>query len=130
MCFISLFLSLLGISHLQSVDASVECVLCEYVMSELDNILKDNNSKEAIENALKMVCSKLPSTISQECSDFVNQYADLVIDLLIQEGDPKKVCTALSLCQASKKGKKTLFYTDSMLISCTGLVTNFHVPYV
>ena len=99
-------------------------------MSELDNILKDNRSKEAIENALKMVCSKLPSTISQECSDFVDQYADLVINLLIQEGDPKQVCTALSLCQASKKGKKTLFYTYSMLVSCTGLVTNFHVPYV
>ena len=70
-------------------------------MSELDNILKDNRSKEAIENALKMVCSKLPSTISQECSDFVNQYADLVINLLIQEGDPKKVCTALNLCSSS-----------------------------
>ena len=90
---------------MHSVDASVECVLCEYIMSEVDNILKENRSREAIENALKMVCSKLPATISQECTDFVNQYADLVINLLIQEGDPKTVCKALNLC--SSKQKKT-----------------------
>nr|XP_034314915.1 uncharacterized protein LOC105340758 isoform X1 [Crassostrea gigas] len=94
-----------SVSHLHSVDASVECVVCEYIMSEVDNILKENRSREAIENALKMVCSKLPSTISQECTDFVNQYADLVINLLIQEGDPKTVCKALNLCQASAKAK-------------------------
>ncbi|XP_052689256.1 uncharacterized protein LOC128167523 [Crassostrea angulata] len=94
-----------SVSHLRSVDASVECVVCEYIMSEVDNILKENRSREAIENALKMVCSKLPSTISQECTDFVNQYADLVINLLIQEGDPKTVCKALNLCQASAKAK-------------------------
>lgn len=94
-----------SVSHLHSVDASVECVVCEYIMSEVDNILKENRSREAIENALKMVCSKLPATISQECTDFVNQYADLVINLLIQEGDPKTVCKALNLC--SSKQKKT-----------------------
>ncbi|XP_062575849.1 prosaposin-like isoform X2 [Saccostrea cucullata] len=88
-----------GLLHLAST-ASVECVICEYVMSEVDDILKENRSRQAIENALQTVCSKLPSTISKECSDFVNQYADLVIDLLIQEGDPKTVCTELKLCQA------------------------------
>jgi uncharacterized protein YutE (UPF0331/DUF86 family) len=67
-------------------------------MREVDNILKENRSKEAIENTLQTICSKLPSTISKECSDFVSQYADLVIDLLINEVDPKNVCTALKVC--------------------------------
>nr|XP_019927940.2 prosaposin isoform X4 [Crassostrea gigas] len=104
-----------SVSHLHSVDASVECVVCEYIMSEVDNILKENRSREAIENALKMVCSKLPSTISQECTDFVNQYADLVINLLIQEGDPKTVCKALNLCQASAKAKSVAASVECVL---------------
>ncbi|XP_061168001.1 uncharacterized protein LOC133176955 [Saccostrea echinata] len=93
-----------------SVEASAECVLCEFIMREVDNILQQNRSRQAIENALQMVCSKLPSTISKECSDFVNQYADLVINLLINEGDPKTVCTAIKLC--SNDLKKALL--DSM----------------
>ncbi|XP_056018469.1 prosaposin-like [Ostrea edulis] len=89
--------------HQNKVSASPQCVVCEYVMTELDNILKENRSRQAIENALQMVCSKLPTTISKECSDFVNQYADLVINLLILEVDPKNVCTALKLCSSLKK---------------------------
>lgn len=97
------YFSFTGLLHQNKVSTSPQCVVCEAVMTELDNILKENRSRQAIENALQMVCSKLPTTISKECSDFVNQYADLVINLLIQEVDPKNVCTALKLCSSLKK---------------------------
>lgn len=67
-------------------------------MFEVDNILKENRSREVIENVLKMVCFKFFVIISQECIDFVNQYVDFVINLLIQEGDLKIVCKVLNLC--------------------------------
>lgn len=67
-------------------------------MFEVDNILKENRSREVIENVLKMVCFKFFIIISQECIDFVNQYVDFVINLLIQEGDLKIVCKVLNLC--------------------------------
>lgn len=67
-------------------------------MFEVDNILKENRSREVIENVLKMVCFKFFFIISQECIDFVNQYVDFVINLLIQEGDLKIVCKVFNLC--------------------------------
>ena len=53
-----------------------------------------------VKAALEKVCALLPSTIKQECDDFVKQYADLVVQLLVHELDPTQVCTALQLCQS------------------------------
>ncbi|XP_063217466.1 prosaposin [Bacillus rossius redtenbacheri] len=81
-------------------DSSV-CILCEFVMSKLENILKENSTDEDIKNAVRDVCNILPSTISKECNDFINQYADLIILFLSESLDPKQVCTAIDLCKGS-----------------------------
>jgi len=44
------------------------------------------------------VCNYLPKSVSEKCNDFVNEYADLVIQLLVQSLDPKQVCQELGLC--------------------------------
>lgn len=60
----------------------------------------------------------MPKSIRQDCDQFVDKYADIVIKLLIDDLDPKLVCTKLKLCKstaASKfdevKGKKKDIYT-------------------
>jgi saposin len=40
----------------------------------------------------------MPKSVSQECKKFVLQYAELVIELIVQEVEPKEICTALNLC--------------------------------
>jgi saposin len=47
------------------------------------------------------VCNYLPKSVSSKCNDFVNEYADLVIQLLVQSLEPKQVCQELGLCNAT-----------------------------
>ncbi|XP_011300553.1 proactivator polypeptide [Fopius arisanus] len=80
-----------------------KCVICEYVMQYLEKQMKNKSTKDEIEKVVHGICNYLPKTVSQQCNTFVNQYADLVIDLLAQEVSPKEICTAMGLCQAALK---------------------------
>jgi saposin len=55
----------------QNLDETPQCMLCRYVVSYLDAILKENKSEAAIEAALEKVCTILPSMIHQKISKIV-----------------------------------------------------------
>jgi saposin len=78
------------------------CVLCEFVMTKLEAELKDKKTQEDIKEAVENICSKMPSSISKQCTKFVDQYSDLII-ALIDTVPPKEICTQMSLCSAVKK---------------------------
>jgi hypothetical protein len=48
----------------KNLDDTPECMLCKYVVTYLDAVLKTNKSEEAIEAALEKVCTILPSMSS------------------------------------------------------------------
>lgn len=77
-----------------------KCVMCEFVMQFLRNMLEQKDTREDIENAVESVCGLLPHTVSEECEDYVEAYGDQVIELLAQEIDPAKVCQMIHLCPA------------------------------
>lgn len=84
------------------VESTTECVLCEMIMKEVDTILQGSQVKEEIESALKSVCDRLSTgDLAKECSNFVMQYTEILIDLL-KSMPPKEVCFKLGLCTADK----------------------------
>ena len=53
-----------------------------------------------VERAVEMVCSYMPEAVSDRCVDFVQEYGDEVIRLIVDlEMNPKLVCAALTLCE-------------------------------
>lgn len=91
------------------VKDDAECVVCEFVMQYIEKAMSNKKTKDEVESIIHGVCNHLPKTISQECNQFVHQYADVVIDLLIQEVSPKEICTMIGLCGDSRvqmKGTK------------------------
>jgi hypothetical protein len=46
---------------IKNLDETPECMLCHYVITYLDAVLKTNKSEEAVEAALEKVCTILPS---------------------------------------------------------------------
>lgn len=56
-------------------------------------LLQDN-----IKQALDKLCSYLPSTLVDECDDFVNTYSNQLVDMLIADMNPQEVCVYLKLC--------------------------------
>lgn len=86
--------------------SGTQCVLCEFVMKQLDDMLKANATEAEIEQALEEVCSLLPDTIKQECDDFVKEYGQAVIEMLVQELSPDVICKTLGLCSSNTVSMK------------------------
>ena len=60
-------------------------------------------------HAVEKVCSVLPSSLSAQCRDLIEAYGQAIIELLVQQADPKTVCTVLGLCKdASRAYIRTL----------------------
>ncbi|KAH9498380.1 hypothetical protein Btru_008134, partial [Bulinus truncatus] len=74
------------------------CALCEFVIQELDNILAENSSQAQIEAALDKICTHMPSSLTEECHDFLKTYGPLILQMLIERVQPQKICTAIKLC--------------------------------
>lgn len=77
---------------------SPQCAICEYVMKEIENLIQDQTSEAEIVQAVEKVCNILPSTLTAQCKDLIATYGQAIIDLLVQEADPKTVCSFLALC--------------------------------
>lgn len=54
-------------------------------------------------HALEKVCTYLPSTMTNECKDLIETYGQAIIELLVQQADPKTVCTVLALCNDAQR---------------------------
>ncbi|XP_065912710.1 uncharacterized protein [Dysidea avara] len=91
----------------QEPEAGVLCVLCEYVMKEIEAQLPINATEDEIIHLVDNICSELPSTITAECQDFVNKYGKDIIDALINDVGPNAVCVVIHLCTTSTKNVKS-----------------------
>ncbi|XP_078055896.1 prosaposin [Mustelus asterias] len=88
-----------------SMATSEKCVICEFAMKQIGNLLHLNKTEVMITKAVGKVCTLLPATVESECEDFVRQYGKAVVELLAQELDPAVVCTAVGLCKKTKQIK-------------------------
>ncbi|XP_041363573.1 prosaposin-like [Gigantopelta aegis] len=102
-----------------------ECALCEFVLKEIDEMIGSNRSEAAVEAALDQVCDILPQTISQECKDFIATYGRAIIQLLVQELDPKKICTILGLCSMSSIHVGPVKSNDAVCDICSDVMGYF-----
>ncbi|CAF1457395.1 unnamed protein product, partial [Didymodactylos carnosus] len=83
----------------KNVDAEPQCIICHYVVSYLDAILKNNKSEAAIESALEQVCSILPAKERGQCDQFIKNYGPILAKLVEELADPQIVCRYMGLCQ-------------------------------
>lgn len=59
--------------------------------------------QEEVIQAVEKVCTYLPSTLSGQCKDLIETYGQAIIELLVQQADPKTVCTVLALCNDARR---------------------------
>lgn len=77
--------------------ATPQCVLCELVMTRLETELKNKKTQDEIRESVQNICSKLPKSVSSNCKQFVQTYADLIISL-VSTVPPKELCGEINLC--------------------------------
>ncbi|XP_038830900.1 prosaposin-like isoform X1 [Salvelinus namaycush] len=82
---------------------SPQCALCEFMMKEMESMLEDEKMEQDVVRAVEKVCSVLPSSLSVQCKDLIEAYGQAIIELLVQEADPKTICTVLGLCKDASR---------------------------
>ncbi|XP_034753387.1 prosaposin isoform X2 [Etheostoma cragini] len=82
---------------------SPTCAICEFVMKQLESMLEDQKTEEEVIHAVEKVCTYLPSSVSAQCKDLIETYGQAIIELLVQQTDPKTVCTVLALCNDASR---------------------------
>ena len=62
-------------------------------------VLMSDRTLDMVERAVEMVCAYMPDSVADRCEDFVAEYGDEIIRLIVEmELSPREVCTALTLC--------------------------------
>lgn len=67
--------------------------------------------QEEVIKAVESICTYLPTTLSAQCKDLIETYGEAIIDLLVQQTDPKTVCTLLALCNDVQRAYIGKFFT-------------------
>ncbi len=74
-------------------------MICEFAINILESQLITNRTLDMVERAVQMICSKLPSTVDEECEAFVDKYGDEIIRIIIEaEANPDEICSAMGAC--------------------------------
>jgi saposin len=98
------------------------CVLCEFVIQKIEDDLNDKKTDEEIKKVVKDICSKMPSTIAKQCTQFVDYYFDMII-ALIETSPPDQVCERMQLCPKKLELKLTEVKNDVYSCAvCRGVV--------
>ncbi|XP_006889030.1 PREDICTED: prosaposin [Elephantulus edwardii] len=92
--------------------AELYCEVCEYVVKEVVKLVDNNRTEEQIIHALEKVCSKLPTSMSEECQELVDTYGSSILSLLLEEASPELVCSMLHLCSVQGLPALTVQMTE------------------
>ena len=58
-----------------------------------------------------MLCAYMPDSIADKCEDYVQQYGDEIIRLIMEmEMDPDEICAELGLCSTLQMPTSNILY--------------------
>merc|ERR1711974_138456 len=69
-----------------------ECGLCEFMCTSIELYLKENSTDAEIVVLLDDLCTKIPYPLNNSCKSYVDQYAIFMIQLVIGQEPPEKIC--------------------------------------
>jgi saposin len=75
-----------------------ECPLCLFIYQQVEAVIENNRTKENIKNKLNTLCDRLPSSLKTECSEFIAENAEALIDNLIKRYSPQVACVKIHMC--------------------------------
>ncbi|KAJ7987409.1 hypothetical protein DPEC_G00326190 [Dallia pectoralis] len=82
---------------------SPQCAICEYVMKEIETMLQDETTEQSVVHMVEKVCHLLPASLTAQCQDLIEAYGQAIIELLVQQADPKTICTVIGLCKDANR---------------------------
>ena len=95
--------------------ADDNCAMCQYAMETLYTILENKDNQDEIRNVMDSLCEYMPSSISDKCEEYVDAYAEAVIQLILQDFTPQQICAEIGLCNSVSEVVMTVKDTKCVL---------------
>ena len=80
-----------------------------------------------------MLCAYMPDSIADKCEDYVQQYGDEIIRLIMEmEMDPDEICAELGLCSTLQMPTSNILYGKIFPVKNTifiGNVSIYNISY-
>jgi len=93
------------------------CALCEFVLTELYEKVKDKTTEEEIKMELEAVCSYMPKSVRKDCTRLVDAYTEELVEMILASLTPDEICAALHLC--TPKLRKTDITLEQFISTLT-----------
>lgn len=71
-------------------------------MQEIKDIAENNSTKQYIEGAIGKLCEHLSDKLKGQCQEFVKEYAEEVVEMVLADFTPQEACTFIKLCTDNK----------------------------
>ncbi|RUS90585.1 hypothetical protein EGW08_001673 [Elysia chlorotica] len=98
-----------------------DCALCEILMDQVFNFLKNDNSRSAVVSLGLQYCDMLASPLDAQCKMYVGENTARFMDEIVGGLTPKLVCQSVTMCDVKHKAKAATPQTSQ--IHPTGLLT-------
>lgn len=85
-----------------AVDDKPTCPFCLLALQEVQEMIESNKTKEKIESVLGRLCNHLNGKLKDQCTAFVKQYTDEVVEMLMADLTPQEACSYLKLCNGNQ----------------------------
>lgn len=88
------------------VSSGTECLICDFLVKELDQYLTSPSTVSKIVGYIDDVCHFLPSSTQSACKTFIDQYGEKLVDWIASELNQNEICNdilGLGCSEASVK---------------------------
>nr|XP_018902483.1 PREDICTED: uncharacterized protein LOC109034023 isoform X2 [Bemisia tabaci] len=74
------------------------CTFCDYFLHFIQVEITDPSNEKHIKDLVKGSCKRMPNGLVDECQQFIDQFGDAVIAMLVHQIDPSQICPSLHVC--------------------------------
>ncbi|KAL0224959.1 hypothetical protein RCL1_002871 [Eukaryota sp. TZLM3-RCL] len=90
---------LLKICPQQSNSNDLVCPMCQWVIGTIESKISEETTRQEIIGFVEQVCNFVPASLNPTCKLLVEQYGNLIIDLMVERYSANVVCQMIGLCE-------------------------------
>jgi len=87
--------------YLPMVDNSLNCTLCKLVFTQVQNMLKNNQSEQQILQFIETKLCNATGALAPECKLLIDKFGPYLLRYVADGTDPEKLCELIGMCSAT-----------------------------
>ncbi|KAL0225496.1 hypothetical protein RCL1_003408 [Eukaryota sp. TZLM3-RCL] len=82
----------------QANDNDILCPVCTFVIGWIESKVSEETTRQEIIGFVEQVCNFVPASLNPTCKLLVEQYGNLIIDLMVERFSAATICQKIGMC--------------------------------